>query len=204
MLVERVSMAENFVAKSRINAAAALAITRGVEWDADTPADWHDLFLPVQPAYQLIVEGLELLLKAMCLRRSKKPSAKHKLAELYMELPESDRSVVDVVVRDSIEQSSSGQVPLGLPNVAAVVLLKDLVLGVDQAEADHTRGFAAMDAPTFFWMLDAEWGTDNSQYVGVTSAFSIKKQTLRINTRVLAGAILVCQGLADRISGVNG
>ncbi|MCY4615662.1 MAG: hypothetical protein OXC71_04620 [Chloroflexi bacterium] len=196
-------MAENFVAKSRINAAAALAITRGVAWDTDTSTDWHDQFLPIQPAYQLIVEGLELLLKAMCLRRNKKPSAKHKLADLYMELPEGDKSVVDVVVRDAIQQSASGQVPLGLPNVAAVVLLKNFVLGVDQAEADHTRGFAGMDAPSFFRMLDAEWGTDNSQYVGVTSAFSIKKQTLRINTRVLAGAILACQDLADRISGLE-
>ena len=56
-----------------------------------------------------------------------------------------------------------------------------------------------MDALAFFEMLDTEWGTDSSQYVGVTSRFDVDKQTLRVNTRVLAGAILVCITLADSI-----
>ncbi len=55
-----------------------------------------------------------------------------------------------------------------------------------------------MDALAFFEMLDTEWGTDSSQYVGVTRRFDIEKQTLRVDTRVLACATMVCLTLADR------
>ena len=82
-----------------------------------------------------------------------------------------------------------------------VGLLRDFALGVDEAEQDRTRGYGQMDAPSFFAMLDAEWGTDVSQYLGVTRGFSVEKQTLRVDMRVLAGAIRVCLTLAGHILG---
>ena len=191
------SIPDDFAVKARINATFVLAAIRGLNSPEGLLGD--DRILAFQPANQLIVEGLELLLKAMLLKRDKTPPRTHKLKRIYTQLPPSDGSVVDAVVRDAIERSATGAVPFGLPNVAGVVLRKDLRLGVDEGEEDHTGGFADMNAPAFFEMLDTEWGTDSSQYVGVTSRFDIEKQTLRVNTRVLAGATMVCLMLADRI-----
>ena len=192
------SIPDDFATKAKINAHFVLAAIRGF-LSSTKGIPWYKRILAFQPANQLIVEGLELVLKAMLLKRGKNPPRKHELKLIYTQLPPSDRSVVDDVVCDAIERSATGEISFGLPNVSGVTLRKPLRIGVDEAEEDHTGSYADMDALAFFEMLDTEWGTDSSQYVGVTSRFDVDKQTLRVNTRVLAGAILVCITLADSI-----
>ena len=57
-----------------------------------------------------------------------------------------------------------------------------------------------MGATAFFALLDAEWSAQNSQYLGANQNFVVSK-VVRTNTRVLAGGILVCLGLAERFAG---
>lgn len=191
-------IAETFADKARINANFALAAIRG---GGPSKEDLPSRIVAYQPANQLIVEGLELLLKAMLLKQGTKPSLEHRLSVLYAELPASDKTVVGTVVHEAIAESSTGALPFELPNEAGVMLLKSITLGVDKPEKDHTSGFADMDACAFFEMLDAEWPTDITQYAGVTRRFSVRKQTLRVNTRVFAGSALACLMLADHILG---
>ena len=191
------SIPNDFVAKAKINAEFVLAAIGGMtKRNESPPIPWT---LALQPANQLIVEGLELLLKALLMKRGKTPPREHKLKRIYMRLSQVDKSLVNDVVCDAIARSATGAVPFGLPNLAGVTLRQHLVTGVDDAEEDRTCGYAEMDAPAFFGMLDAEWSTDSSQYLGVTPKFSIDKQTLRTNTRVLAGGILVCLMLPERL-----
>ena len=191
-------IAETFADKARINANFALAAIRG---GGPSEEDLPSRILAYQPANQLIVEGLELLLKAMLLRDDIEPPREHKLSVLYAKLPPSDKTVVDAVVHEGIAQSSTGALPFDLPNEAGVMLLKNITLGVDKPEEDHTMGFVDMDARAFFEMLDAEWPTEITQYAGVTTRFSVRKQTLRVSTSVFAGSALVCLMLADHVLG---
>ena len=57
-----------------------------------------------------------------------------------------------------------------------------------------------MDTAALFALLDAEWGAQSSQYLGANREFVVGK-VVRTNTRVLAGGILVCLGLAERFAG---
>ena len=189
-------IAETFADKARINANFALAAIGG---GGPSEEDLPSRIVAYQPANQLIVEGLELLLKAMLLKQGTEPLLDHRLSVLYGELPASDKIVVDAVVHEAIVESSTGALPFELPNEAAAMLLKSITLGVDKPEKDYTSGFADMDARAFFEMLDAEWPTEIAQYAGVTRRFSVRKQTLRVNTRVFAGSALACLKLADRI-----
>ena len=154
-----------------------------------------------QPAYQLSIEALELLLKALLAQQGMTPPSIHPLSSLYGELLPCKRAVVEQAVRDAIEEAATGELPYGLPNIAAAGLLKRIALGVDAAEEDRTQGFLGMDAHAFFEMLDAEWEATVSQYVGYTRGFVVKKQTMKVNTRVLAGAIHACLALAEHIAG---
>ncbi|MYE47543.1 MAG: hypothetical protein F4X25_12525 [Chloroflexi bacterium] len=190
--------AGSFAQKARLNAEFVLAATPDLARRHDR--GMRDL-IALQPAYQLTVEGLELALKAATLSQGMTPDPIHSLAQLYSGLPPSEKLIVDDAVRDAIAQSSTGSIPFDLPNSVGVGLLRDFSLGVDEAEGDRTTGYGQMDAPAFFAMLDAEWGTDVSQYLGVTRGFSVEKQTLRVDMRILAGALRVCLTLADHILG---
>ena len=190
-------MVGSFAQKARLNAEFVLAAIPEL---ARHDRGMRDL-IALQPAYQLTVEGLELVLKAATLSQGMTPDPIHSLAQLHADLPPTEKLIVDDAVRGAIEESSTGSIPFDLPNSAGVGLLRDFVLGVDEAEEDRTSGYGQMDAPAFFRMLDAEWGSDVSQYLGVTRGFSVEKQTLRVNMRVLAGAIRVCLTLADHILG---
>ena len=98
-----------------------------------------------QPAYQLSIEGLELLLKALLAKQGMTPPLKHPLSSLYKRLLPSNKAVVDQAVREAINESATGSLPFGLPNIGAAGLLKGIELGVDEAEEDRTRGFQDMD-----------------------------------------------------------
>lgn len=190
--------AGSFAQKARLNAEFVLAATPELARRHDR--GMRDL-IALQPAYQLTVEALELVLKALALNQGMTPEPIHSLAQLYAASPPSAQAIVEEAVRDAIAESSTGSIPFDLPNSAGAGLLRDFALGVDVAEEDRTRGYEEMDASAFFAMLDAEWGTDVSQYLGVTRGFSVEKQTLRVNMRVLAGALRVCLTLADLILG---
>ncbi len=187
-------MWKSLAEKGRVNAEFVLAAILGL--DVEKPA-----IILLQPAYQLAVEGLELVLKAMMLKQGADPHPTHQLETLYEQLTQADKSVVDDAVRSAIDESATGPVPFNLQNVAGVQLLKDFTLGVDTAEEDHTSGYAHMEPVEFLRMLDTEWGTDISQYVGVTRSFSIEKQTIRVDTRILAGSIRVLLTLAEHLLG---
>ena len=190
------AMAEDFAAKARINAKFVLAAIPAISRIGGITG-----IMAFQPAYQLCIEALELLLKALLAQQGMTPPSIHPLSSLYGELLPCKRAVVDQAVRDAIEESATGALPYGLPNIAAAGLLKPISLGVDAAEKDRTRGFRDMDAHAFFEMLDAEWEATVSQYVGYTRGFVVKKQTMRVDTRVLAGAIHACLALAKHIVG---
>ena len=187
-------MWESFAEKGRVNAEFVVAAIRHL------PARPRGLLL-FQPAYQLTVEGLELVLKAMILKRGVAPPKKHELEILYSQLTQIDKSVVESAVRSAIDESSGEEIPFDIPNYAGVQLLKSFVLGVDEADEDPTSGYSQMGAADLFLLLDTEWGTDISQYVGVTRSFSIEKQTIRVNTRVLAGSVKVLLTLAEHLIG---
>ena len=187
---------EDFATKARINTKFVLAAIPGI-----SDIDGMSGIIAFQPAYQLSIEGLELLLKALLAKQGMTPPPKHPLSSLYKRLLPSNKAVVDQAVREAINESATGALPFGLPNIGAAGLLKDIELGVDEAEEDRTRGFQDMDVHEFFEMLDAEWEPTISQYMGYTCGFVVEKQTMRVNTRVLAGAIHVCLTLAEHIVG---
>ena len=115
-------------------------------------------------------------------------------AVCYALLDDADRSFVDEAVRHAVDESATGSVPFGLPNVASAAVRGGAPLG----EGDPSSGYAEMDAAAFFALLDATWGAESSQYLGADRRFVVGK-VLRTNTRVLAGGILVCLGLAERV-----
>ena len=187
---------EDFAAKARTNAKFVLAAIPGI-----SDMDGTSRIVAFQPAYQLSVEGLELLLKALLAQQGMRPPSIHPLSSLYDKLLPCNKEVVDHAVREAINESATGALPYGLPNIGGVGLLKAIELGVDEAEEDRTLGFRDMDVHEFFEMLDAEWEATISKYVGYTRHFVVEKQTMRVDTRVLAGAILVCFMLAEHILG---
>ena len=198
MITSIQTTAGSFAQKARLNAEFVLAATPELARRHDR--GMRDL-IALQPAYQLTVEALELVLKALTLNQGVTPEPTHSLARLYTDLPPSEKSIVDDAVQDAVTESSKGSIPFDLPNIVGVALLRDFTVGVDEAEEDRTGGYGQMDAPAFFAMLDAEWGTDVSQYLGVTRGFSVEKQTLRVNMRVLAGALRACLALTDHMLG---
>ena len=190
------AVAEDFAAKARTNAKFVLAAIPGISDLGGTSG-----IIAFQPAYQLSVEALELLLKALLARRRITPPSIHPLSALYGKLRPDNKQLVDQAVREAIDESATGALPYELPNIGAASLLKPIRLGVDEPEADRTVGFQDMDAHAFFEMLDAEWEATISQYVGYTRGFTVEKQTMRVNTRVLAAALHLCLALADLILG---
>ena len=190
------AIADDFAAKARINAKFVLAAIPAISRISGMTG-----IMAFQPAYQLTVEALELLLKALLAQQAMTPPSIHPLSSLYSRLLPRNRAVVDRVVREAIKESATGELPYGLPNIAAAGLLKTIALGVDDAEKDGTQGFRDMDAHAFFQMLDAEWEATVSQYVGYTRGFVVEKQTMRVDTRVLAGTIHACLALAEHIVG---
>ena len=190
------SIPEDFATKARINAKFVLAAIPGI-----SDIDGMSGIIAFQPAYQLSIEGLELLLKALLAQQDTTPPPKHSLSFLYTRLPPCNKAVVDQAVREAINESATGALPYGLPNIGAAGLLKAIELGVDEAEKDRTRGLQDMKVHGFFEMLDAEWEANISQYMGYTRGFVVQKQTMSVNTRVLAGAIHVCLTLAEHILG---
>ena len=186
-------LAQEFAGKAKVNAEFVLAALKGMGGDAlggvgVLPA------LGLQPANQLIAEGIELAFKALLLARGSTPPAHHRLRCLYALLDDADRSFVDEAVRHAVDESATGSVPFGLPNVASAAVRGGAPLG----EGDPSSGYAEMDAAAFFALLDATWGAESSQYLGADRRFVVGK-VLRTNTRVLAGGILVCLGLAERV-----
>ena len=187
-------LAQEFAAKAKVNAEFVLTALKGMGRDAlggvgVLPA------LGLQPGNQLIAEGIELALKALMLARGSVPPADHSLRALYAVLDDADKVFVDEAVRSAIDQSAAGPVPFGLPNVASAAVRGGAPLG----EADPTVGYADMDAAAFFAVLDATWGAESSQYLGADRHFVVGK-VVRTNTRVLAGGILVCLGLAEPLA----
>ena len=187
---------EDFAAKARINAKFVLAAIPEVSKIDDMYG-----IIALQPAYQLIIEGLELLLKALLAEQGITPPSIHPLSSLYNSLSRCNKAVVEQTVRHAITETATGALPYGLPNRSGVQLLKDFELGVDKAEKDPTQGFQDMDVRKFLKMLDAEWENTISKYMGYTTGFVVQKQTVRINTRILAGSIHVCLALAEHIIG---
>ena len=187
---------EDFATKARINAKFVLAAIPGI-----SDVDGMSRIIAFQPAYQLSVEALELLLKALLAQQGMTPPRIHPLSSLYKKLLPCNKAVVHQTVREAINESATGALPYGLPNIGAAGLLKPLELEVDRPEGDRTQGFQDMDVHEFFEMLDAEWEATISQYMGYTRGFVVEKQTMRVNTRVLAGAIHVCLALAEHIVG---
>ena len=111
-------------------------------------------------------------------------------------LDDADKAFVDDTVRSAVDESATGPVPFSLPNVASAALQGGAPLG----EADRAAGYAEMDTAAFFELLDAEWSAESSQYLGADRHFVVGR-VVRTNTRVLAGGILVCLGLAEQLVG---
>lgn len=124
------------------------------------------------------------------------PPVNHRLRRLYALLDDGDKAFVDDTVRSAVDESATGAVPFGLPNVASAALRGGAPLG----ETDPAEGYAEMDAAAFFALLDAEWSPESSQYLGADRHFVVGS-VVRTDTRVLAGGILVCLGLAEQLSG---
>ena len=146
-------LAQEFAGKAKVNAEFVLAALKGMGRDVlggvgVLPA------LGLQPANQLIAEGIELALKALLLARGSTPPAHHRLRCLYALLDDADRSFVDEAVRHAVDESATGSVPFGLPNVASAAVRGGAPLG----EGDPSSGYAEMDAAAFFALLDATWG----------------------------------------------
>ena len=103
---------EDFATKARINAKFVLAAIPGI-----SDIDGLSRIIAFQPAYQLSVEGLELLLKALLVQQDRTPPPIHPLSSLYDELLPCNKAVVDQAVREAINESATGALPYGLPNI---------------------------------------------------------------------------------------
>ena len=186
-------LAQEFAEKAKVNAEFVLAALRGMGRGALAGAGVLPA-LGLQPANQLIAEGIELAMKALMLARGSTPPPDHRLRCLYALLDGPDKAFVDETVRSAVQESATGSVPFGLPNVASAAVRGNAPLG----ERDPAAGYAEMDAAAFFALLDETWGAESSQYLGADREFVVEK-VLRTNTRVLAGGILVCLGLVARL-----
>lgn len=186
-------LAEEFAAKANANARFVVAALKalgpeGFKGAGGVPS------LGLQIANQLIVEGLELALKATMLTRGGRPPPKHELEHLYSELDAADKSLVDKVVREAVLESATGSVPLGLPNFVSATIRHSDAIG----QKDPIEGYKEMDAEAFFRLLDTLWLSKNSQYLGADSSFT-PRGVLRTDLRVLAGGILACLQLSESL-----
>ena len=141
----RIGLAEDFAAKAKANAKFVVSALqelgpKALKGTGEVPT------LGFQIANQLIMEGIELALKAMMLARERKPPSTHKLACLYGKLDDADRSFVDEAVREAVLQTATGQVPLGLSNFVSVTLRGSDGLG----QGDPASGYKEMDAQAIF------------------------------------------------------
>ena len=192
-------LARDFAEKAKVNAEFVLAALKGLPRDALRGGGIVPN-LGLHPANQLIAEGIELAMKALILARAQSsPPARiahHRLRCLYalIDKTKADKSFVDETVRSAVHRSATGPMLFGLPNVASAAYRGGTSLG----EADPAAGYAEMDAAAFFALLDATWAAQSSQYLGADQKFVVAG-VLRTNTRVLAGGILVCLGLAERL-----
>ena len=189
-----------FALKAKSNAEAAVdsvfqtSERRGEYGDAATP------IVAFQLSQQLVTEGLELILKSLCLLNGVTPPPKHSLPVLLGRLRDPERKLVERVVKSAIEESSTGSIPYDLPNIAAVMLLEHVKLGEERlvGALDPMRNYSKMDATRFFSAIYQEWQAERSQYLGANPKFETRG-SLRVNTRVLAGAVLVCNELANDV-----
>ena len=69
----------------------------------------------LQPAFQLTLEGIELLLKALVLMDGRRPKTVHHLFRLFNHLNHHDKATVESIVRSAVVTSASGRLPFGLP-----------------------------------------------------------------------------------------
>ena len=191
MSSSRARLAYDFAEKAKVNAEFVVAAVKGMGRDALAIRGTIPT-MALQPANQLTAEGIELLLKAMALARGGMPPATHDLAILFDSLQDEDKETVETVVHDALACSSTGPVPYGLPNVASAVLVGAAPLG----EPDPTAGFGKMNAREFLLLIYREWGAQRSQYLGADAQFEAGT-TLRASTRLLAGAIMLCERLAE-------
>ena len=190
MSSSRARLAYDFAEKASVNAEFVVAAVKGMGRGALAIRGTIPT-MGLQPANQLIAEGIELLLKAMVLARGGRPKAMHDLVVLFDSLQEEDKGTVETVVHDALARSSTGPVPYGLPNVASAVLVGAAPLG----EPDPTAGYGKMNAREFLRVIYAEWAAQRSQYLGADAQFEAGT-TLRASTRLLAGAIMLCERLA--------
>ena len=198
-LTSNVQLAYFFSQKAKVNAEFTRAALRGMGRSAienrGVPAIGALPTLGLQTAIQLIMEGIELTLKALVLMRGNSPSPRHRLRQLFDRIEDSDKNLVECIVQNAIAQSSKGPVPFGLPNVASATLM-----GGPLGEPDPSSGYSNMNAKQFFDLLDAAWRSQYSQYLGADLRFTTHG-ILRASTRVLAGAISVCTELAENSIG---
>ena len=195
--MSRVQLAYVFSQKARINAEFTLAALKGmgrssIEYKGIL-ALGHFPSLGLQTANQLIMEGVELLLKALVLIQGNDPNSGHDLRRLFDCLEPSDKNLVESIVQNAIKESSTGPVPYGLPNIASATFL-----GGPLGTPDPSSDYKNMNAEQFFDFLDAEWNSERSQYLGASREFTTRG-TLRASTRVLAGAISTCLALAKEL-----
>ena len=199
--MSHLQLAYVFSQKAQVNSEFTLAALEGMGRSAiesrGIPVLGFFPTLGLQTANQLIMEGIELLLKALVLMRGNDPTSGHGLRRLFDHLEPSDKNLVEGIVRNAIVESSTGPVPYGLPNIASATLM-----GGPPGAPDSSSGYNNMNADQFFDFLDAEWKSKKSQYLGASTKFTTDG-TLRASTRVLAGAISTCLALAkesiDRI-----
>ena len=189
-----------FALKAKINADAAV---KSVLTSAEKRGKWGDATTAIvafQLSHQLISEGLELALKSLWLLRGHSPPTTHSLSYLLDGLKPREKNLVDDIVRCSIKESGTGALPYDLPNIAAVMLIEDIELGKGTSPGtfDAMSGYTKMDAASLFDAIDREWNSERTQYLGADLQFETRG-TLRVNTRVLAGAVLVCDRLANEI-----
>ena len=187
-------LAEEFAAKANANAKFVIAALTNLGPKALMGAGGVPT-LGLQIANQLIMEGIELALKAIILARGCRPPSVHRLVCLYGKLDHVETSFVDEAVQSAVLQSATGPVPFGLPNLASAALRDSAAIG----QEDPAAGYKEMDAEAFFQLLDTLWESQNSQYLGADSKFT-PRGVLRTNSRVLAGGILVCFRLAENLS----
>ena len=192
-----------FANKAKANAVCAVAAVKGTNFPGEHDPAHTRIYLH-QSANQLVMEGFELLLKALLIRGNVEPPLTHSLMALHRKLPRPEREMVDAVILECIEESATGTLPLDVPNMAAVLLNKTIMLGpeyesITEHEEDYTTGYAQMDAYAFFKMLDNQWPVQVTQYAGVSQRFIMEKPVIRVNTRVFSGSALACMRLADRI-----
>ena len=99
--------AQKFAAKANVNAELVLAALNGMGRDALAGVGVLPA-LGLQPANQLIAEGIEMAMMALMLVRDSSPPADHGLRGLHVLLESPDKAFVDEAVRSAVQQSATG------------------------------------------------------------------------------------------------